>query len=158
MPSTRAATAVCCLLLAFTSYANLPHGRANHEGLTAVPAYAAERSLLAKPAGLAVRGVTLVEALSLLEFTSSVHVAFSPTSLPTGLRVNCGCEELSIAEALDRILSDTDFSYLELGNHIFVLRRPPPAATLRRAVANAGGSAHPAPPRSRPFQFTATEP
>ncbi|MFH1766375.1 MAG: TonB-dependent receptor plug domain-containing protein, partial [Gemmatimonadota bacterium] len=80
-------------------------------------------SLLSRPVGLEVTGVTLPEALVLLANAADVSVAFSPNSLPEGLRVECHCQDASIAEALDQILSGTEFGYVELGDQIVIAKR-----------------------------------
>jgi TonB-linked SusC/RagA family outer membrane protein len=85
----------------------------------------AEGSLLARPAGLEVRGVMVSEALALLSTSANVSVAFSPNFLPESLRVYCDCRDASIAEALDQILSATEFGYLELGDQIVIAKRVP---------------------------------
>jgi len=85
----------------------------------------ADGSLLSRPAGLSVKGVTVPEALALLSTTASVSVAFSPNYLPGGVRVDCECRDVSIAEALDRILSATEFGYLELGDQVVIAKRAP---------------------------------
>jgi TonB-dependent starch-binding outer membrane protein SusC len=82
-------------------------------------------SLLSRPAGLSVKGATVPEALALLSTTASVSVAFSPNYLPGGVRVDCECRDVSIAEALDRILSATEFGYLELGDQVVIAKRAP---------------------------------
>jgi TonB-dependent SusC/RagA subfamily outer membrane receptor len=86
---------------------------------------APDGSLLSRPAGLAVNGVTVPEALALLSISANVSVAFSPNYLPGGLRVDCDCREVSIAAALDQILSNTEFGYLELRDQIVIAKRAP---------------------------------
>lgn len=82
-----------------------------------------EGSLLGRPAGLSVKEATVAEALTLLSTAANVSVAFSPNSLPEGLKVDCGCQEASLAEALDRILTGTEFGYVELGDQIVIVKR-----------------------------------
>jgi len=83
----------------------------------------ADGSLLSRPAGLSVKGVTVPEALGLLSTSANVSVAFSPSFLPGGLKVDCDCREATMAEALDQILSSTEFGYLELGDQIVIAKR-----------------------------------
>jgi TonB-dependent SusC/RagA subfamily outer membrane receptor len=85
-----------------------------------------EGSLLGRPAALTVKGVTLAEALTLLSTTANASVAFSPNSLPGGRKVECECEGANLAEALDRILTGTEFGYVELGDQIVIVKRARP--------------------------------
>ena len=83
-------------------------------------------SLLATPARLTVSGLPLSEALSRLAERSRVQIAFSPTLLPEDHRVECDCEALSTARALDQLLAGTDLGYVELGSQVVVVPRAPP--------------------------------
>jgi poly-gamma-glutamate capsule biosynthesis protein CapA/YwtB (metallophosphatase superfamily) len=80
-------------------------------------------SLLDRAARLAIRDMPLSEALHQLAASSEVAVAFSPISIPADWRVDCRCEGATVSEALDRILPAAQFEYLELADHVFVLRR-----------------------------------
>lgn len=88
-------------------------------------------SLLERPALLELRGVSLTGALTRLSQASGVPVAFSP-SLVTAEphRVACQCRELTVRQALERILESTTFGYRELHGEILVYRKadslPPP--------------------------------
>ncbi len=97
-----------------------------------------EGSLLCRPAGLSVEGVTVPEALTLLSNSANVSVAFSPSFLPQGLRVDCDCRGVSLAVALDQILSATEFGYMELGDQIVIAKRTPQESmgSLRRLPAH----------------------
>lgn len=86
-------------------------------------------SLLARRAGMEVESVTIPEALSLLSTTANVSVAFSASSFPERVRVSCHCQDASMAEALDQILSRTEFGYLELGEQIVIAKRTSREAT-----------------------------
>ena len=49
------------------------------------------QGLLAKPARLEVKDVTLAEALVALRVAADVNIVFSPSLLPQGKRVSCNC-------------------------------------------------------------------
>ena len=96
-------------------------------------------SLLAAPARLTVSGLPLSDALARLAERSRVQIAFSPTLLPEGHRVECDCAALNTARALDRLLAGTDLGYVELGSQVVVVPRAPtevprPGGTIRGRV------------------------
>ena len=78
-------------------------------------------SLLATPARLAVSGLPLADALSRLAERSRIQIAYSPTLLPAGHRVECDCTSLNTAGALDRLLAGTDLGYVELESQVVVV-------------------------------------
>lgn len=80
-------------------------------------------SVLGRRAGLEVAGVSIADALARLSESAGVSVAFSPNSLPGELRVDCACQDATLAQALDSILARTAFGYLELGDQVVVSRR-----------------------------------
>ncbi|MCY3943297.1 MAG: TonB-dependent receptor [Gemmatimonadetes bacterium] len=83
-------------------------------------------SLLAAPARLAVSRLPLADALTRLAKRSRLQIAFSPTLLPEGHRVDCDCTALSTARALDQLLAGTDLGYVELGSQVVVVPRQAP--------------------------------
>jgi len=84
--------------------------------------------LLERPALLEVRGVSITEALTNLSEQSGVVVAFSPTLLAAdGRRVDCRCRDVSVAEALDVVLSGTTFRYAVRDGQVIVTPGPRPA-------------------------------
>ncbi|MCY3808039.1 MAG: TonB-dependent receptor plug domain-containing protein [Gemmatimonadetes bacterium] len=83
-------------------------------------------SLLASPARLAVSRLPLADALIRLAERSRLSIAFSPTLLPEGHRVDCDCTALSTARALDQLLAGTDLGYVELGSQVVVVPRRVP--------------------------------
>ncbi len=85
-------------------------------------------SLLAAPARLVVSRLPLADALARLAERSRLQIAFSPTLLPEGHRVDCDCTALSTARALDRLLAGTDLGYVELGSQVVVVPRREPEA------------------------------
>ena len=96
-------------------------------------------SLLATVSMLSVEGAPLGEALARLAERSRVQIAFSPSLLPAGLRVDCDCAALNLARTLDRLLADTGLGYVELGSQVVVVPRSgtepvPPDALLRGRV------------------------
>lgn len=80
-------------------------------------------SLLSRPASLHVQDVTIPEALTMLSEVSRVSIAFSPNSLPGDLPVTCECVDVDLAQALDRILAETRFGYLEFEDQIVISPR-----------------------------------
>lgn len=80
-------------------------------------------SLLGRTAGLDVQRIRVSDALALLATTANTAIAFSPNSLPESLRVDCDCRDITLAEALDQILSETVFGYRELGDQVVIAKR-----------------------------------
>ena len=80
-------------------------------------------TLLATISMLSVRRTPLSEALVRLAERSSVQIAFSPSLLPPGLRVDCDCTALNLAKTLDHLLADTELGYVELGSQVVVVPR-----------------------------------
>jgi len=68
--------------------------------------------VLDRRGGLEVTDVPLARALSRLSETAALVIAFSPSLVKaTQQRVTCDCENLSVAETLDRLLAATEFTY-----------------------------------------------
>ena len=93
-------------------------------------------TLLATISKLSVANTSLAEALVRLAERSNVQIAFSPSLLPTGLRVDCDCATLNLAKALDRLLADTDLGYVELGSQVVIAPR---SDRLRTAPGSLSG-------------------
>lgn len=96
-------------------------------------------SLLATVSRLSIERAPLARALSELAERSRVQIAFSPSLLPSGLRVDCDCATLHLAGALDHLLASTDLGYVELGSQVVVVPSagyavPDPDAVLRGRV------------------------
>ena len=96
-------------------------------------------TLLATISMLSVEAAPLAEALVRLAERSNVQIAFSPSLLPTDLRVDCDCETLNVARTLDLLLADTDLGYVELGSQVVVVPKAgsdlaPPDGLLRGRV------------------------
>ena len=89
-----------------------------------------EGSTLARPAGLVARGVTVSEALDRLSRAADVRIAFSPNSLSGDREIDCFCQDVSIAQALDRILDGTGYGYSWSDSQI-VIAKLAPRETLR---------------------------
>jgi iron complex outermembrane receptor protein len=98
--------------------------------------------LLDRPARLMIVEVSLSEALTTLSEAAGVPIAYSPSLLrKSGRPATCACREVSVAEALDRILTGTVFTYSEMGKQVVVLpRSEPPAREPEARLVNAGGS------------------
>jgi len=103
-------------------------------------------SVLLRPAGLAVDNMPLATALTRLSETSKVSIAFSPSFLPQGHRVNCRCETVTVATALDYLLGGTNFGYVVLDDQVLVSPKPSikaddryvPTAALGAVTLDAG--------------------
>ena len=78
-------------------------------------------TLLATVSGLSIERAPLAEALVRLAERSQVQIAFSPSLLPTDLRVDCDCPDVSLARALDQLLAGTELGYVELGSQVVVV-------------------------------------
>ena len=87
-------------------------------------------TLLATAARFSIQRALLPDALVLLSERANVQIAFSPSLLPAGLRVDCDCATANMAQALDRILADTDFGYVELGSQVIILPKAGTDTTL----------------------------
>jgi TonB-dependent starch-binding outer membrane protein SusC len=99
----------------------------------------AEQSLLSRAANLNAAGEPLQDALIRLRQTSGVFIAFSPTRLPATTRVTCHCANVTVGEALVRLLQGLPFTYRETGDLVTV----EPTATFDgggHTDANARGS------------------
>ena len=80
-------------------------------------------TLLATISRLSIERTPLSDALVRLAERSQVQIAFSPSLLPPGQRVDCDCADLNMAKALDRLLADTGLGYVELGSQIIIAPR-----------------------------------
>jgi hypothetical protein len=89
-------------------------------------------SLLDRPARLAVENVDLESALVALQRQSGVSIGFSPGFLPPGRRVSCACRDLTVRQALERLLAGTALDVRVVGSQI--LLAPRGADTARRTL------------------------
>ena len=78
-------------------------------------------TLLATVSRFSTDQALLADALVQLAERSQVQIAFSPSLLPSGLRVDCDCAALNLARALDHLLAGTDLGYIELGSQVVVV-------------------------------------
>jgi len=83
--------------------------------------------MLDRPARLDVRDVPLEKALVLLQRASGVALAYSPDLIPDERRVSCSCKEMTVSQALDRLLKGTGLRY-RLGDDNVVIGRWKPAS------------------------------
>ena len=72
------------------------------------------------PAQLEVEEASLAESLKALRHTSGAPVAFSPSRLEGAGSVSCLCGELTVGQALERLLEGTPFEAVEVGGRILV--------------------------------------
>lgn len=82
----------------------------------------ATTSVLDRSANLDVEDVRRVEALRALQRASGVAIAFSPDVLPEGGLVTCRCREVTVAQALERILAGTGLVYVPGRRQVLVGR------------------------------------
>src|SRR5262245_7965593 len=68
---------------------------------------------LDRPARIRVYNVPLLDALRDLERRAGIALAYSPSLLPGSVRVTCGCETLSVRDALRVLLANTAFAFRE---------------------------------------------
>ena len=103
------------------------------------------RSLLAQPARLEVRDVSLTDALTRLSRESGVTVGFSPSLLRADTRtVACACAALTVAEALDQLLRGVPVRYEERDGQVLLI--PVTAPPVARPVVPPAVVAEPAAP------------
>jgi TonB-dependent starch-binding outer membrane protein SusC len=76
--------------------------------------------MLDRPAELAIRDVTLAEALEALRTRSNARIAFSPSLLPSSPRVSCTCTDLTVREALDHLLDGSGFRWMPVGSQVLI--------------------------------------
>src|SRR5688572_25182714 len=82
-----------------------------------------DRALLLNPARLHVKQVTLHAALDALQENSGIAVAYSPSLLPANHIVTCACDEVTIEEAIRRILAGTGFEALPVQDQLVIRKR-----------------------------------
>lgn len=83
-----------------------------------------ETQPLDRPARLEVTGVPLNYALTELSERSGVPIAFSPSRLETFGVVDCLCIDLTVAQALERLVTSRGQRYIELDEHIVIIAQP----------------------------------
>jgi TonB-linked SusC/RagA family outer membrane protein len=82
-------------------------------------------------AEISVLGATVSEALMLLSERARVPVAFSASLLPASThRVDCPCETVTVAEALDHLLDGTNLDYREVHGQIVIFPRLAPVGSV----------------------------
>lgn len=110
---------------------------------------------LLRPARLAVRDVTLANALTRLYDTSGVPISFSPSLLPRQRSVSCECKSMTVSRALDQLLSRTGLQYREIDGHVLLYRVVKPDIVQPRfdLVELHYASFEAVQPRHAPFDF-----
>jgi TonB-linked SusC/RagA family outer membrane protein len=104
-------------------------------------------SVLERRARLSIRDISLPDALIRLSERSGVPLSFSPTRLPSGLRVSCSCDGVSVRTALERLLRDSKLEFQERSGQILVFSPgPPTAARFRGAPTPAAKAETPSTP------------
>lgn len=88
---------------------------------------------LASTARLEIREEELETALGRLHRSSGVRLLFSPSLIPTGHRVDCTCMDISVGEALGRMLKGTGLVYEDYAGAIIVA--PPTPREMRSQLA-----------------------
>jgi len=89
---------------------------------------------LSRPARLVVEGVSLEAAIVALGTASGVSIAYSPALFPAGLRVTCECGDVSVEEAVRRLLAGTELELAAVAAQL-VIRRASDVETVMSAAA-----------------------
>lgn len=89
-------------------------------------------TLLLRPAQLDIEKASMADALRALAEASGVPMAFSPSILGRSGLVSCFCRQRTVAEALDRILQGTSFTYTEQTNLVVII--PPLNRSIERVA------------------------
>ena len=97
-------------------------------------------------AGLDVQGVPLGVALGMLHDAAGVPLIFSPTYLPSA-DVTCHCTDLSVREALSRLLTNTGLRFTILEGQLVVYPGESPRAAIDMTRRVPSVLSAPAPPR-----------
>jgi hypothetical protein len=84
--------------------------------------------ILEREARLSIDGVTVDQALAALEAGSGINLAYRPHRLPR-TTVSCQCYDLTVKEALDRMLPAVGLWYGVFGDQIVI--EPEPLPLLR---------------------------
>jgi hypothetical protein len=93
-------------------------------------AHASGLGVLDRPAHIMIEDLPLSEGLALLRKETGVPLAFSPSRMEEVGKVSCRCEDVTIREALERMLSETTFRFVEAGKRVIVERHPYMSAPL----------------------------
>ena len=80
----------------------------------------AGNSFLDRQARIRVYNVPLLDALRDLERRAGIALAYSPSLLPGSVRVTCGCETMTVRDALRVLLSNTAFAFRESDGQIML--------------------------------------
>lgn len=94
-------------------------------------------ALLERDARLHVEAVPLRDALVALAERSGVPLAYSPSLLPSGQTVTCACQDVTVREALERMLRPLSFRVQE-GDGQVILVPPEQAGTVPVLQASTG--------------------
>jgi len=77
-------------------------------------------SFLDRPARIRVYNVPLLDALRDLERRAGIALAYSPSLLPGSVRVTCGCDAMTVRDALRVLLANTAFAFRESDGQIML--------------------------------------
>jgi TonB-linked SusC/RagA family outer membrane protein len=87
-------------------------------------ALASSQSPLARPAKLEVSSLPLDQAITELQARSNTPMVFSPSLFPSGREVACLCMDLTVGEALSRMLTGLPLRYAEVGEYVVIEPAP----------------------------------
>lgn len=126
---------------------------------------AAGQSPLERPAKLDVERMPLDQAITELQARSNTPMVFSPSFFPSGRTVECACAELTVGQALGRMLKGLPLRVAEVGEFVVIERVPAPTdrpddPVVRVASLGHGPGAGPArteAPRLRSFSGTVVD-
>jgi hypothetical protein len=95
----------------------------------AAPGQVSAQSVLDRPAGLDVEQEEVERTLRLLRRTAGVALLYSPDLIPPDRTVTCPCQDLTVREALERILEGTGLTFRGSERQVRII--PSGAATPR---------------------------
>lgn len=101
--------------------------------------------ILGKNANLDVRAVSLEQALLGLQHSAGLRLAYSPSLLPSDHYVTCRCSNLSVHDAMERLLAGTHLEVFVGGEHL-VIRERSSTDLSRSQILSAAGRLHPSNP------------
>jgi TonB-linked SusC/RagA family outer membrane protein len=93
-------------------------------------------SYLDRPARIRIYNVPLLDALRDLEQRAGVALAYSPSLLPSSLRVTCACDTVTVRDALRILLVNTEFNFRESDNQILLYPVGQDITSKIKAAAN----------------------
>lgn len=95
------------------------------------PAFVSAQSPLEVAARITVEGLGIEESLRMLGRSAGVSLVYSPDLLPASRGVSCACQDVTVRQALERILSGTGLTFRASGTLIRIVPLQPRSAPVR---------------------------